>query len=59
MIRAVECRCGELHIVRWNPRAAIDGAWEYVCTDDGRVELHHAYRNPPGRIVTDIEEESS
>ncbi len=57
MTRAVDCRCGQLHVVRWSEDAGIDGAYVYVCPDDGIFELDNEYRNPPGRIVTDLEED--
>jgi hypothetical protein len=54
MRRAIDCPCGELHLVRWDPRAGVDGDYVYVCPDEGgAVELRAEYGRAPGRVVTD------
>jgi len=58
-MRAVDCRCGKLHMVRYDEGAGLDGDYVYVCPEEGTVELHAEHGRPPGRIVTDIVEEES
>ena len=58
-MRAIDCSCGDLHIVRWSPSAGIDGAFVYVCPDKGKIEIPLERGRVPGRWVTDFEESRS
>jgi hypothetical protein len=59
LFHVVDCRhCGNLHVVRFEPRAGIDGDYVCDCPEAGTIELHRSLiERTPGRPVTRGEEE--